>query len=75
VTGPLSVFSPGLPVFVGGDVPATITAVCVRACGVTYEVAWWSGTGRQCQWVEAHEVTAKAGVPTTAVGFNPGGAP
>ncbi len=45
-----------------------ITAICIRASGITYEVVWWSESQRHCQWLSAAEVVAEEGHETTELG-------
>lgn len=37
---------------------AVITAVNIREEGTTYEVVWWDGKARKCEWVTAAEIDA-----------------
>jgi hypothetical protein len=56
-----------------GEVPGTISAVCVRGEGnVTYEVAWWNGRARIEQWLPASEVKARAAGPLRIGFLHPG---
>ena len=45
-----------------------ITAICIRATGITYEVVWWSEVQRHCEWLSAAEVEAEEGQETMALG-------
>ncbi len=45
-----------------------ITAICIRATGVTYEVEWWAESQRHCNWLSATEVIAEEGQETTDLG-------
>ena len=45
-----------------------ITAICIRATDVTYEVVWWSDSQRHCAWLAAAEVVAEEGQETTELG-------
>jgi len=50
---------------------AQVTGATIREGGkVSYEVVWWSGTTRNCVWVEACEVVADApDARPVAIGF------
>lgn len=45
-----------------------ITAICIRATGLTYEVVWWADSQRYCAWLSAAEVVAEEGQETTELG-------
>ena len=45
-----------------------ITAICIRATGLTYEVAWWADSSRNCQWLTAAEVNAEEDQATMELG-------
>lgn len=45
-----------------------ITAICIRATGITYEVVWWSESQRHCDWLSAAEVAAEEGQETMPLG-------
>jgi hypothetical protein len=64
----------GQSVTIGDDIPATITAVCVRGISgnraVTYEVCWWDDRDRKEQWLPLNEITpAPARSPRLTLGF------
>lgn len=43
---------------IGGDIPAVINGVLERQNGgLEYEVIWWEGRARHCEWVQPQEVT------------------
>lgn len=71
----LEVHGVGSQVTVGGH-EARVTGVTIRDGGnVRYEVVWWAGAVRYCEWVEACEVTggpaAKTRIGFGANGVNP----
>lgn len=45
-----------------------ITAICIRATDVTYEVVWWAESQRHCAWLSAAEVMAEEGQETMELG-------
>ncbi len=45
-----------------------ITAICIRATGITYEVVWWSESQRHCEWLSAVEVAPEEGQETMELG-------
>ena len=52
------IVEPGSRVRIAGDIEATVCRVSIApGPHVTYEVAWWNGRTRQCQWLETHELT------------------
>lgn len=52
----LSLYEIGAEVNIGGVI-AKITAATVREKEkVTYEVVWWDGPIRHCQWIEECEI-------------------
>lgn len=64
-------FAIGSPVLIEEDVTGKITAICIRSDNVQYEVVWWSGRSRYCEWLEPCEITMVADTQTTAIGFSP----
>ena len=67
----IQVLAVGSPVEIGDGVAGVITAVSIRGQShrVTYEVAWWSGSSHNSQWLEDFEVKAKQTNGRLAVGF------
>jgi len=45
-----------------------ILAICIRAAGLTYEVAWWDGATRHTAWLSSAEVTAVDASESTTLG-------
>lgn len=45
----------GAKVIVGTDITGTVTGIMLRA-GVTYEVVWWDGRTRRCEWLAECEI-------------------
>ena len=70
----MRVFKTGSEVrIIQGDnlyVSGTVCAVCIRGGRITYEVAWWSGATRSCEWVEEHEVTTCPRSKKQNIGFH-----
>ena len=64
----MEVFRVGSAVFIGKDIPAMITAVCIRDSGVTYETVWWDGRTRKQEWLQADEISDEK-VPSMQIGF------
>lgn len=63
---------PGSPVLIGGEVPATITAVTLRGTGhVTYEVSWWDGRSHNSEWMDEYEVRRSEQGEPLRFGFRP----
>lgn len=57
----LSLWCIGSVVYVGKDIPATVTGVNIRAnAHVMYECVWWDGRTRNTQWFEEFEVTTNS---------------
>ena len=49
-------------VLIGDDIPARVSAVCVRKNGhITYECVWWNGRTHECQWLESFELKTDGG--------------
>lgn len=47
----------GTQVYLDKNIPATVTAVCVRGDNhLIYEVTWWSERDRKTEWVEPFEI-------------------
>ena len=48
----------GAKVYIGGDIPAVVNGILTRVNGgLEYEVIWWDGRTRRCEWVSPLEVT------------------
>jgi hypothetical protein len=67
----IEVFAIGSPVnIIHANQCGTVTSVCVHACNrVRYEVAWWEGVTRRCEWLEAFEVEAGEKSERSVIGF------
>lgn len=69
------VIRPGDECFIGDAISATVNQVCVRngnggEMGIQYQVAWWSGNDRKCEWLEEHEVKSiSPNGPFMQIGF------
>jgi len=51
-------------------IPATVVAVCLYDSErVSYQVAWWDGRSRRCEWLESCEVKPAKNSPLKTVGF------
>ncbi len=51
-----------------GMLRGQILAICIRAAGLTYEVAWWDGATRHTAWLSSAEVTAVDASESTTLG-------
>jgi len=54
------VIRPGDECWIGNEIKAKVVQVILKAAGmgevsVSYQVAWWSGNERKCEWLEEHE--------------------
>jgi hypothetical protein len=67
----VEVFSVGSQVnIVHANQSGTVAAVCVYAGDrVQYQVAWWDGVTRRCEWLEAFEVEASEKAERMGIGF------
>ena len=70
----LEVIACGEVVSIGGEgdepIKAIVTGVLVRGDLVQYEVVWWNGRARSCEWVNACEVVSADATPAKrAIGF------
>ncbi len=53
----LTVHEPGTEVDLGEDLTGIVNQVAIAGnAHVTYQVAWWVGNERKCEWLAAHEV-------------------
>ena len=60
----------GVSVRIADDIPAVITAVCVRSgTSVTYECVWWDGRNRKCEWLTTDEIEADDESEEMTIGF------
>jgi hypothetical protein len=56
----MEILAPGTAVWLslGEDITGEILQVCIKSNSyVQYQVAWWSGRERRCEWLEAFEFT------------------
>lgn len=66
------VFEPGCNVFLDGlkEPIAFVAAVTIQpGRRIQYQVVWWDGTSRHCEWLEEFELRATANTPTVQIGF------
>lgn len=52
--------------------PVTVTAIQLMGQGtpaIKYEVVWFDGLTRRCEWVEACEIVNTEGKPKLKIGF------
>jgi hypothetical protein len=68
----LQTYPVGAKIILNDDVAATVSGVCVRANeAVTYEVVYWSGSSRHCEWVQSFEVQGfRDTKDTNSIGFH-----
>lgn len=58
---------------IGDKMTGIITGICIRSgYNVTYEVAWWDGRQRKCEWLQSHEVESKKKRYPLKIGFGNG---
>ncbi len=68
----------GTPVRFGGNdgdrIPGVVNAICVREGDhVTYEVVYWDGRTRKCEWMERRELIVEEKVAKVVrIGFGVG---
>lgn len=46
-------------VIIDGEIPARITAICLRDKNVSYECTWWDERTRKQEWLTASEIKPK----------------
>lgn len=69
----MNVYAIGTRVKIADDLTGTVTQVCiVGEQHVRYEVAWWDGNTRNCQWLESCEVSAAEERQPMRIGFGGG---
>jgi hypothetical protein len=64
-----TVIAPGAMVDLGRGLVGKVVQVCLRPQGEAYQVAWWDGNYRKCEWLESCELTACEERRTEAIGF------
>lgn len=72
----LTVYRPGTPVTLAGEITGGIIQVCIGTNDhVTYQVAWWDGNTRRLEWLEEIELIPAAAdaTATLRIGFASGG--
>ena len=53
----LTVYAPGTEVDLGEDLTGIVNQVMISGKDrVQYQVVWWVGNERKCEWLDAHEV-------------------
>lgn len=52
----LEVIPVGSTVRLDGAIDGRIVQISIKAEGCMYQVAWWSGSERRCEWVEPFEI-------------------
>ena len=66
----LIVYRPGSEVDLGQGLKGTINQAAVAARGhVRYEVVWWIGNDRKCEWLEEHEILSVPVADMLRIGF------
>lgn len=58
----------------GGEVAfdkikARVSAIMIRGQTVSYELVWWEGTSRKCEWVNEFEVGGSEEPNPLMIGF------
>ena len=51
-----------------GMLRGQVLAICIRATGISYEVAWWDGATRHTAWLSSAEVAAADASESTTLG-------
>lgn len=66
----LVVYQPGSEVDLGQGLKGMVNQVIIAAGDhVRYEVAWWAGNDRKCEWLEQHEVMPSGTTGVLRIGF------
>jgi hypothetical protein len=57
----MDVFEIGTEVLLDRDIPARVTAICIKGTEhrLTYEVTWWDERQRKSEWVGPYEIRSK----------------
>jgi predicted transcriptional regulator len=66
----VEVLAQGSAVIIGENIEATITAVTLRDQNIFYEVVWWDGRIRRCEWLQRKELKVTGKGKTIKIGFN-----
>lgn len=71
----ISIIPPGANVRIGGSSEDEFAGVVCQACireggAVQYQVAWWNGRERRCEWLEACEVVTAQEAARQEIGFS-----
>lgn len=58
----MEVYEVGTEVLLDNDIPARITAICIKGVEhrLTYECTWWDERVRKCDWLDPWEITARS---------------
>ncbi len=68
----IEVYDVGTLVVIGGDIEGFVVCVAIYANDrIMYQVSWWNGKTRNCEWLEDWEVIHKAPCTSKVVGFIP----
>lgn len=54
----------------GDAIPAQITGCAIYGKRVQYQVAWWDGRVRRCEWLDETEISPEEGFESLAIGFH-----
>ena len=66
----LQVFAVGTKVTLDSDIIGMVTGIAIYSDSrIQYQVAWWNGRSRSCEWLEACEVNPCESYKVTCVGF------
>ncbi len=59
----------GATVKIANELTGVVTAISIRAYQNLYEVVWWDGKTRKCEWLQDVELKAVSGEPQLRIGF------
>jgi hypothetical protein len=65
----VTIIKPGQKVTLVGGQAAQVTAASIRSAALSYEVVWWDGKTRCCQWVDPCEIDSAGEVEKQTIGF------
>lgn len=61
----------GCDVILNKGIEGKILQICIRETGTQYQVVWWCGSTRKCEWLESQEVEPTSNSPSQLkIGFN-----
>lgn len=67
---PITVIAIGEEVTLHDDIKATVVGVMLhQGPRIEYEVAWWSGKSRHCEWVDSFEIQVSDNANGCTIGF------